>query len=143
MVNHSIYAGSAKLFTQAIYERLDPELSEVDSHEQVLAVAQELDIITTAQYDVLRGEDQEAKITTIAELTTDNASLISGLKEYQNMPELLAYTSNSDGVLNTVTPVTDEDSAETLLLLEKGLASILNTQDKTVDRAVAILTAKN
>ncbi len=48
-------------------------------------VAQELDIITTAQYDVLRGEDQEAKITTIAELTTDNAlSLISG---YQNMPE--------------------------------------------------------
>ncbi len=83
-----LYAGSAKLFTQAIYERLDPEFSEVDSHEQVLAVAQELDIITTAQYDVLQGEDQEAKITTIAELTTDNAlSLISGLKEYQNMPE--------------------------------------------------------
>ncbi len=60
-------SSSQKTFTNASTQSF-----EVDFHEQFLAVAQELD-------------------KTIAELTTDNAlSLISGLKEYQNMPEFLA-----------------------------------------------------
>ncbi len=139
----NLYAGSVKLFTQAIYECLDPEFSEVESHDQILGVAQSLGIITSAQYDILIGDDQLAKKTTIDELTIDNAlSLIAGLEDYQNMPEFLAYRMNSENILEQANFVTDEDSAEAILLLVEGKACVLSTEDKIVDRAVAIIKSK-
>ncbi len=139
----NLYAGGAKLVTQAIYECLDPEFSGVESHDQILGVAKTLRILTTSQYNVLLGDDQLAKKATMSELTLDHGlRIITGLQDYQNMPEFLAYKMNSQKVLEPITLVTDEDSAETLLLLEEGQACILNTLDKIVERVVAIVKDK-
>ena len=137
------YAGHPKLFTQAVYECLDPELSQIDSQTQILGVARDLGIITQSQFEVLDGDNQEAKKPIIEGLTIANAlSLVTGLGDYENMPEFHAFIASSDGALEPVTEVTDEDSAEALLLLDKGLACILNTQEQIIERGAAIIQSK-
>ncbi len=143
-----LYAGSAKLFTQAIYECLDPEFSEVDSHELTSTCRSSrtqyyhnCSVRCTMSYEVKTKKRKRQPLQNSQPIILQSNLWIKRISKHARIASM-NYTSNSDGVLNPVTSVTDEDSAETLLLLEKGLASILNTQDKTVDRAVAILTAK-
>ena len=138
-----LYAGSTKLFTQTIYECLDPELSGIQSHSQILTAALQQGSISLDQFENLLIDDQEVKKLTIAQLTAENAlTLINGLESYENMPEFKAYTVNSLGLLEPVTSVTDEQSAEKLLLLENGLACILNTQEEIVERGSAIVKSR-
>ncbi len=138
-----LYAGSPNLFTQAIYACLDPEISLVQSHEQILLVAQNLGIFTENQYTALLQDDQEAKKITISEFTIDQTlALISGLADYENMPEFKAYIINSEGALEAVTTVEDNSSAEKLLMLGNGLACILNTDDEIIDRGTEIMKTK-
>ncbi len=135
-----LYAGSPNLFTQAIYESLDPEISP---HEQILLIATNLQIFTEIQYETLMDEDQEAKKITIADFTIDqNLALISGLADYENMPEFKAYTINNVGALKAVTTVEYDYFAEKLLLLGNGLACILNTRDEIIDRGTEIMKTK-
>ncbi len=135
-----LYAGSPNLFTQAIYESLDPEISP---HEQILLIATNLQIFTEIQYETLMDEDQEAKKITIADFTIDqNLALISGLADYENMPEFKAYTINNVGALKAVTTVEYDYFAEKLLLLGNCLACILNTRDEIIDRGTEIMKTK-
>ena len=138
-----LYAGNPKLFTQAIFESLDPEFSLVESHAQVLATAEILKVITWDQYQTLLQEDQEAKKKTIEEFTIDHSlKMIHGLAGYGNMPEFKAYTINSEGALEAVTTVEEDSSAEKLLLLDNGLACIVNTREDIIDRGTEIMKTK-
>lgn len=138
-----LYAGSPKLFTETIFECLDPELSGVEHPAQVLATAKELGVITDEQFSTLTSEDQEERKTAIGLLTkTDALALLSGLEDYENMPEFEAYTVNEDGLLEAVTLVASKETAEKLLLLDYGLASILNTRDEVNERGAEVIKSK-
>ena len=138
-----LYAGNPKLFTETIFECLDPELCKCEHPEQVLATAKELGVITFEQFQKLTNEDQEIKKAAISQLQKSDAlTLLSGLEDYENMPEFQAYVVNKDGLLEAVTSVTSEETAEKLLLLDYGLACILNTKNDVKERATAIIKSK-
>ncbi len=138
-----LYAGSPKLFTQAIYESLDPEFSLVESHNAVLSTAFQLGVITVDEFKALLQEDQEIKKATIEGFTIDHTlRMISGLADYENMPEFKAFTINSEGALEAANTVEDYSSAEKLLMLGNGLACILNTREEIIDRGTEIMKTK-
>ena len=138
-----IYAGTPKLFTEAIFDCLDPEFSQVEHPEQVLATAMEVGVISDEQFQRLTAEDQEERKTAIAQLKKSDAlALLSSLQDYDNMPEFQAYAVKENSLIEAVTSVTSEETAEKLLLLENGLACILNTKEEVQERGLEILKSK-
>ncbi len=70
--NKILYAGTPKLFTEAIFECLDPKTSSISDPALILAIARNNDIITDNQYQRLMADRQETKKEAIAELTQQN-----------------------------------------------------------------------
>ena len=143
------YASSPKLFTQAIFECLDPEFTGIDSHTQILGIARDIGIISQSQFDILDGEDQELKKFVMSNINlVHEFSLVVAMGDYENMPEFKVFRANSEGALEPISlpipseTITDEDSKEALLLLDDGLACVLNTQEQIVDRGAVILQSK-
>ena len=151
-VNGSVlYAGSQKVFTDAIFECLDPVQSGVEDPSQLLAIAKEVNLITDEQLELLMGKDAEVNLITDEQLEllmekyaeakcnvlssieiTDSLHLIAELKNYIPHAHLSVYTVNEEGLL-----VADDSEHESetspevsILLLENGMACVLYTQEK-------------
>ena len=138
-----LYAGTAKLFSEAIFECLDPVVSGINNPVQILNIAANAGLITKDQYEKLSSDDQEEKKVTISELTKTTAlALLEEIKRYENMPEFLAFTANSENMLQATTVVSNDDDAEKILLLDIGLGCPLNTKEEVIERATAILKSK-
>ena len=137
-----LYAGSQTLFTEVVFENLDPIECELEGPDQLLAIARESNVITDDQFQILtrKGVDDKdivehmkARTEVINSLTIEDCkSLFTVLDDYiPNMPVLELYLVNEEGSLVAdQTARGSEEASVKLLLLGCGMATTLNTLEE-------------
>lgn len=127
-----LFAGTPKLFTEAIFECLNlAECSGVQDSSQLLVIARDSDLIDDKQFQKLNSTDLQEKIDAMSEIQIEDAiallaeleNYISGLRNYFQI-----YVVNEElGLLEQVVHQADNEEAK-ILLLDNGKACLLNTQ---------------
>ena len=140
-----LYAGSQKLFTEVVFENLDPIECELEGPDQLLAIARDSNVITDDQFQILtrKGVDDKdivehmkARTEVINSLTIEDCkSLFAVLDDYiPNMPVLELYLVNEEGSLvGDQTARGSEEASIKLLLLGCGMATTLNTLEELTE----------
>lgn len=138
-----LYASRPKFFTEIIFECLDPEISGINEPSRILAIANELKIISEEQLKKLAGTNQKDKAEVMCELTPKDAlRLLSGLESYINVPKFEVHIVGQDGSLKVITTLCDSETTEKIWLQEKGAASSLTTRAVLHQRATEIIKHK-
>lgn len=130
-----LYSAIPKLFTDAIFECLDPATSGIKCSSQLLTIARNFNLINDDQLHKLMDPDAQTKKQAMSTIKVESAlELVAELENYiPCLPDFQLYITNDEGLLATVDSEQRESGGVKILFLENGMACSLNTQAELLE----------